>query len=391
MIIGRNDPCPCGSGKKYKKCCMPRAEVISLQAYREAQTYRRLLADLGRHLSDADQGEEIGTALSRFMGSPDPLEDLSDEEAEAAEDWIAFAYQSSVDGLTACQRLAAQAEELDPGAREMLQSWTAAAPGFFRVTQVEPQIVYLSRLPDGRTYQVTADGTGLRVGELIETWLLPVPSGWRFGFERQVHPSDIPGLLTHLLEVELTLLRRQEPEATWDDLYRQCWPRLSDAATWAVVHGESVYQIQVPPGPAVLDGGVGLNDSKWNTVARLLTTQLEAEQMHPDQVRGALRLCRDVASTLGPRSGKPEGWAAGLYYLFRLDIHFGDLTQADAGDLFGVSGGTTGTRAREVVDALGVLPLDIRYVDLLDPFVRSLWRFEAIQAMEGDAVAASRP
>jgi len=22
--IGRNDPCPCGSGKKYKKCCLGR-------------------------------------------------------------------------------------------------------------------------------------------------------------------------------------------------------------------------------------------------------------------------------------------------------------------------------------------------------------------------------
>jgi uncharacterized protein YecA (UPF0149 family) len=21
MVDGRNDPCPCGSGKKYKKCC----------------------------------------------------------------------------------------------------------------------------------------------------------------------------------------------------------------------------------------------------------------------------------------------------------------------------------------------------------------------------------
>ncbi|WHZ06031.1 SEC-C metal-binding domain-containing protein [Neobacillus sp. YX16] len=21
--VGRNDPCPCGSGKKYKKCCGP--------------------------------------------------------------------------------------------------------------------------------------------------------------------------------------------------------------------------------------------------------------------------------------------------------------------------------------------------------------------------------
>jgi preprotein translocase subunit SecA len=21
-VVGRNDPCPCGSGKKYKKCCL---------------------------------------------------------------------------------------------------------------------------------------------------------------------------------------------------------------------------------------------------------------------------------------------------------------------------------------------------------------------------------
>jgi hypothetical protein len=26
--IGRNDPCPCGSGKKYKKCCMEEKEQI---------------------------------------------------------------------------------------------------------------------------------------------------------------------------------------------------------------------------------------------------------------------------------------------------------------------------------------------------------------------------
>jgi len=23
-VTGRNDPCPCGSGKKYKKCCWPK-------------------------------------------------------------------------------------------------------------------------------------------------------------------------------------------------------------------------------------------------------------------------------------------------------------------------------------------------------------------------------
>ncbi|MFZ1404770.1 MAG: SEC-C metal-binding domain-containing protein, partial [Anaerolineae bacterium] len=25
-MVGRNDPCPCGSGKKYKKCCLKKDE-----------------------------------------------------------------------------------------------------------------------------------------------------------------------------------------------------------------------------------------------------------------------------------------------------------------------------------------------------------------------------
>ena len=26
--IGRNDPCPCGSGKKYKRCCIDREDDL---------------------------------------------------------------------------------------------------------------------------------------------------------------------------------------------------------------------------------------------------------------------------------------------------------------------------------------------------------------------------
>ena len=25
--VGRNEPCPCGSGKKYKKCCLAKVET----------------------------------------------------------------------------------------------------------------------------------------------------------------------------------------------------------------------------------------------------------------------------------------------------------------------------------------------------------------------------
>jgi hypothetical protein len=30
MNEGRNDPCPCGSGKKYKKCCLEKDEQEQL-------------------------------------------------------------------------------------------------------------------------------------------------------------------------------------------------------------------------------------------------------------------------------------------------------------------------------------------------------------------------
>jgi hypothetical protein len=28
--IGRNDPCPCGSGKKYKRCCALKKDHLSI-------------------------------------------------------------------------------------------------------------------------------------------------------------------------------------------------------------------------------------------------------------------------------------------------------------------------------------------------------------------------
>jgi hypothetical protein len=30
MKIGRNDPCPCGSGKKYKNCCLTKKSATPL-------------------------------------------------------------------------------------------------------------------------------------------------------------------------------------------------------------------------------------------------------------------------------------------------------------------------------------------------------------------------
>jgi hypothetical protein len=46
MKVGRNDPCPCGSGKKYKKCCLAKDEAAERQSARERAAAMRVAAEI---------------------------------------------------------------------------------------------------------------------------------------------------------------------------------------------------------------------------------------------------------------------------------------------------------------------------------------------------------
>ena len=39
--IGRNQPCPCGSGRKYKRCCLQKDNADSAEAGAVVQQYHR--------------------------------------------------------------------------------------------------------------------------------------------------------------------------------------------------------------------------------------------------------------------------------------------------------------------------------------------------------------
>ena len=52
MKIGRNDPCPCGSGKKYKNCCL-RKETMSIpDRIKQAVTESGYNEDIGNVLAN---------------------------------------------------------------------------------------------------------------------------------------------------------------------------------------------------------------------------------------------------------------------------------------------------------------------------------------------------
>lgn len=66
MKIGRNDPCPCGTGQKYKKCCAAKdaaqasAELAALQAQAAAR-----IAEAEAKAAEAEANGEAAPASAK--------------------------------------------------------------------------------------------------------------------------------------------------------------------------------------------------------------------------------------------------------------------------------------------------------------------------------------
>ncbi len=58
-VPGRNDPCPCGSGKKYKRCCLGKDQVRSRPAGEPSPLENRATPTLGERLGEFAVGKEF--------------------------------------------------------------------------------------------------------------------------------------------------------------------------------------------------------------------------------------------------------------------------------------------------------------------------------------------
>jgi hypothetical protein len=72
--VGRNDPCPCGSGKKYKKCCAKKAGANALSAA-QGVTRRELRRAAHRHLDLEELAKQPSQLLFRL-----PYEELDEAQ-----------------------------------------------------------------------------------------------------------------------------------------------------------------------------------------------------------------------------------------------------------------------------------------------------------------------
>ncbi|MFQ5799454.1 MAG: YecA family protein [Bacteroidota bacterium] len=139
MTTGRNDPCPCGSGKKYKKCCGAKVLRTSDFGY---DRIRRLDAESGNLLmrfAKQHYGDDaLENAWEEFRFSDGTPFDMSSPEADFFLRWFTFNWRPREAKTLAELFLSEKGSKLDSNLRRFIEATLHAPYSFFQTLEVDP-------------------------------------------------------------------------------------------------------------------------------------------------------------------------------------------------------------------------------------------------------------
>jgi hypothetical protein len=227
--IGRNDPCPCGSGKKYKHCHLPIEEAAQAgqrRLWRAVDTLMPQIIEAAQELPEA-----IPPALARFWDGKysaeqlSELDDLEDRGAERFLTWFAFDYPLD-DGRTLVERLATGedgAPALNDDEARLIKEWPGVRLRPYVVeSALKGQSMSVRDLLDGAVYEVEDHAASRRVllGEVLIAHLVPAGSRYYIGGAAAHLTADTSEKLREYTALHLEAFSRDHPDADWASLLR---------------------------------------------------------------------------------------------------------------------------------------------------------------------------
>lgn len=224
--IGRNDPCPCGSGKKYKQCHGP-IDAERAAAQRKIKQapdtlWPKLMDSLDRF------GTAVPATLSEFWNgaySTSDIQDLDQHEDRGSErflTWFAFDTRNE-EGQTPVQQFIADPSDLEltDAEKQVLAGWGNVRLQPYEIVEVRKgQGIRLRPLfGDAELYvEDQAAAKRLQTGEVLITHLVPAADVYFIAGAAAHLTADTVEKLREFAEIHLQDLRQAQPDATYDDL-----------------------------------------------------------------------------------------------------------------------------------------------------------------------------
>lgn len=285
---GRNDPCPCGSGLKFKRCCMGKAD--------ESKRYTRedraaALAALERFSEDVLQ-EEDDAAFDELWGDDlegtDGLDEHTNEASEAVCDMWFFFDRPLDDGALVVDRLLEADPSIPPGQRKFLELARGTCMRLYEAEDVRPGVSLALRDVIAGTRVIVRERSAsrqlVRGAMLAARVIVPGASG-EPEMERGLLPIPLPLGMRMVSEISTMLedFRRKKPGAG-DAAFFKEMPAYFHSAWISAIINPSIPHLQNTDGED------------------LLMTRVRFEVLDAGRLERALDACPDLERGEGKRA-----------------------------------------------------------------------------------------
>lgn len=224
---GRNDPCYCGSGKKYKKCHMSADKEKEKEQRRLADAARWLRRDLLHFAREDRFAESFALALPLYWDgyyTIENAEQMSQNEAYRFIDWFVFDFQKDDDPRLIDVYYDERYEDLAEQQKNVIKAWLAAAPaGAYEFLDHEGQILDVRDFFSGEELQIfePAGRGSLEPGDILLGRPVPVQDHLEFSTVAAYIPQAEIADLREKLDEARRIDAEAHPEATPDEFMRR--------------------------------------------------------------------------------------------------------------------------------------------------------------------------
>lgn len=234
MQPGRNDPCPCGSGKKYKKCCETTSraplspDVARANAVKDADN--RLTERILRFSRMKLGRDWLQSALDAYTGADGTLDDA---EMQLGVPWSIYGFPFGERNVTLAHIFREEsAGRLPPDLREVLDAHLRAWLSVWEVRRVEPGVgASLTDLLTGEerfVHEVSGSRT-LNARDALLGWVVDSGAISIFG---GIHPQPLEPRDADLVVREIRRLCRVRTRPVKPERLREPFVQLALIDSW---------------------------------------------------------------------------------------------------------------------------------------------------------------
>ncbi|HEM62259.1 MAG TPA: hypothetical protein ENO24_08210 [Chloroflexi bacterium] len=226
--IGRNDPCPCGSGKKYKHCCLRKETLGQAEAMGRERAWETMAEKLLDFAREPRFQPDLVTAFDLFWNGVytiDQVGSLEPGQVMNFLDWFAHDYRTASDGRRIVEIFVQErGGEISEHEKTAAQADSEALFSAFEVTAVEEgQSVHLSDQFSGEQAQVphTPNLHGLKEGHVLLARLAQWDDSSRFSWISMLVPPEFEEDLRSYIEDMYARYQDEHYQASWAQFLRE--------------------------------------------------------------------------------------------------------------------------------------------------------------------------